>query len=158
MKLLKTLFIAAICLVFFSCGDEEADYTIPWSEVNFQINLNSLDKDLNAGGAWKIFTTPRLASDICGYSGLLVLNSGLLYEDNYTSILYAYDICCPYEKVRSTVVAPSEDGITAQCPKCKTVYQLLNNGRVQSGVGSERLQPYRVYFDRNSPGIYRILN
>lgn len=111
------------------------------------------DKELNAaGGSYKTFTTPRLDKEQLGFGGLLVVHGDV------EGTLYAYDLACPKEDSRSSLVVPQPGGVTAICPTCKTHYSiLLGTGHVMSGPSEEPLQRYRAIAE-GAYGQYRIRN
>lgn len=72
-----------------------------------------------------------------GYGGLIIGNSVF---NSYC----AFDAACPVEASRDVIVEITNDGLgKAVCPKCKTVYDLNNNG-APNGVGTEYLKDYYV--------------
>ncbi|WP_280670249.1 hypothetical protein [Dysgonomonas sp. PH5-37] len=155
MKFLFILFL--IPLSFASCGDEEPLYTIPAAEINFKVDIRLRDKELSGAYGYKIFPKVLLASDRLSPSGIIVRNTGMFYENTDIWILEAFDRCCPYEDDWSVTVSTA-DGLTARCPKCKTVYDITYGGRPKEGVGKQRLQPYNVYAQQGNTGIYFVSN
>lgn len=150
----KNLIISLLLVLpFFSCGDEEPRYSVPRSNVYFIVNINIQDKELNApGGSYKTFTKPRLAKEEVGFGGLLVVHGDV------EGTLYAYDLACPKEDSRSSLIVPQKGGVTAICPTCKSEYSImLGTGHVISGPSEEPLQRYRVFADGNN-GQFRIVN
>ena len=154
--------IISIFLVFtvFSCK-EEIYSTIPTAPVSYKLYLNAEDQSLNAGtGAYLCITKERFATDRLGFGGLLVVNG----IGQKTVNLYAYDLACPVEANRSALVVPeniSQTGIptaiTAKCPKCGAVYNIIDGyGTPQSG-SKYFLRAYRVEKTGNS-GEYVVMN
>jgi len=154
-------FILFILLVFtaFSCKDEIYS-TIPNAPVSYKLNLNFLDNQLNAGtGAYLKVTQKRLATDWLGYGGLLIVN-GVGEE---TVNLYAYDLACPNEANR-TLIEPQNTSstgiptaITAKCPKCGAIYNIIDGyGTPQSG-SKFYLRAYRV-LPIGNPNEYVVVN
>lgn len=155
MKLLVRILFVGFLFTLAACGEEEEKYIIPSSPVNFKVNVNVQDKELATAMATKTFTSPRLAGEYTGYSGLLVVCSavpitGSIYE------LYAYDLCCPHEKQVETKVQPQTDG-TAKCPKCGSVYDIISGvGNVKSDPSENNLQRYSARYSNSEPGVFYI--
>lgn len=150
-------FIPFILLIFivFSCK-EEIYSTIPTAQVSYQLNLNLYETDtrLNTGvGAYLRITQKRLETDRLGFGGLLVVNGTGVETVN----IYAYDLACPNEAARDVLIIPentNETGIptaiTAKCPKCGAVYNIIDGyGTPQSG-SKYYLRAYRVMKTMNS--------
>ncbi|GHT67753.1 hypothetical protein AGMMS50239_31520 [Bacteroidia bacterium] len=153
------LSILFICTVF-SCK-EEIYSTIPNAPVSYKIYLNFQDQSLNAGtGAYLCITQRRLETDRLGFGGLLAVN-GIGEE---TVNIYAYDMACPNEANRNALIVPentSQTGIptaiTAKCPKCGAVYNIIDGyGTPQSG-SKYYLRSYQVMKTGNS-GEYVVMN
>lgn len=149
----KIIFIILGTLLFNSCTDESAVHTVPWAEVDFQFDIVNQDAKLNTGGEHLIFDTRRLATDRCGYSGLIVYNTGMM--DNGVWMFYAFDRCCPKEKRKDIKVNVQSDGVKVVCPECKTIYDLFSGGLRVDGVGTENLQRYKVQI-RSGNGKFRV--
>ena len=158
MKLLKYLLpVVALSLFMLACGKEEENNIIPAYKVNFRVNVSSLDRDLAVPTNYKTFTSPRLAEEYVGYSGLLVVCSATLLQGSSNLYeLYAYDLCCTHEKDQNIRVQPQSDG-TAKCPKCGSVYNILNGvGNVQSGPSKNGLQRYSARYTGGNDGVFYI--
>jgi hypothetical protein len=134
-----TRIIISILLVFvaFSCK-EEIYSTIPNAPVSYRLSLNFQDQSLNAGvGAYLRITQERFETDRLGFGGLLIVNG----VGNETVNLYAYDLACPVEANRSVLIVPENTSpsgaptaITAKCPQCGAVYNIIDGyGTPQSG-------------------------
>lgn len=154
MLLKKIYLLIFLPLLLTSCAEESSYQTVPWAEVDFQFDIVNRDSKLNSGGEHLVFDTPRLASDRCGYSGLIVYNSGTM--ENGVWLFYAFDRCCPKEKHQNVKVVVQGDGITAKCPGCKTTYNLFSGGLRVDGVGTENLQRYRVIASDGN-GKFRVI-
>jgi len=149
----RILFLLLFTGIAFSCQKEY--YTsIPDCQVNLELSLNGLDYDLNANLAFKVFTQPRLAKDLLGFGGILVVN-GFSMNGNPVN-LYAYDLACPVEMQRTVRVVPDKSGGTATCPKCGAVYEIA------TGTGAPRSGTkyyLKSYFVRDSGnGVYTVVN
>ena len=157
MKKIKYI-VLIVVLVFatISCGSDESLNTIPIEPVRFEVNLKkSPDKNLRTPGNIVTFTQPRLATDMIGYSGLLIVCSAVPITSSVYQ-LYAYDLCCPYEKQRPIKVVPQSDG-TVKCSHCGSVFEIFNGlGNVKSGPAKDNLQTYYARFSNTGDGIFQI--
>ncbi|GHT62298.1 hypothetical protein FACS189451_06290 [Bacteroidia bacterium] len=151
-----------ILLLFtvFSCK-EDIYSTIPTAPVSYKLNLNFSDNALNAGtGAYLRITQRRLETDRLGYGGLLIVNGIGTEAVN----LYAYDLACPVEASRTALIVPENTSptgiptaITAKCPKCGAIYNMIDGyGTPQSG-SKYYLRSYRV-MKAGSSGEYVVMN
>lgn len=156
----KTAFTCVIfgllSLFLFSCDDAQPVYVITPAEVNFKINTNYTDKELATPGNIKTFTSPRLASEYVGRSGLMVICSAYSISGSIYG-LYAYDLCCPHENTQNIRVTPNQQDGTAKCSTCGTVYDVFNGlGSVVSGPSKNGLQRYNVRYASSEPGIFYV--
>ena len=128
----KIILLAFLPLLFFSCK-EDIHTTIPNSPVHLALDLRFEDSKLNAKLSHAAFSEKRKASDKLGYGGILVING---YGVNPVT-LFAYDLACPIEVVRSVRVVPNDEG-NCSCPKCGSVFDIANgNGVPISGPAAE---------------------
>lgn len=155
-----------LSLGLFSCGDDDVKSNIPYVSFHFMIDLNYLDKHLNesAGNTCvyltrevkseydklltdnefvKTYTVPRAAIDNGnpGYSGLLVVNTGIP-DETIGKPLCAFDLCCPQENQQDIRVVP-EAAFKVKCPKCGNVFNLQTNGTSETKDGL-KLRQYRI--------------
>jgi hypothetical protein len=147
-KLFATFLLLAMVL---SCGEEAYRNTIPYARVNFIINLNGADHELNNLLAFKVYTDEdrRRNDDRMGYAGLLVVTGA-------EGMLYAYDCCCPFEDSKEVRVEPDSNG-TARCSHCGSIFRtIFGLGTPESGPATEPLQIYRVIDLQN--GTFQIIN
>lgn len=138
------LLATAICVV--SCSGEEEAQLIAAAPY-FKINLNGIDNKLqNNPGQYAVFTSPRVATDNIGVSGLIVACSYHQANTNgSTFALVAYDLFCPYEKDPQVKISPITDG-KAKCSKCGSEFDLMNNlGTPIKGPATKPLQRYGIY-------------
>jgi len=139
------LFIFAVLALFFGFFSCEEEFTspVPYANVYIDLDLNGRDLDLSAAGSVKCITRPRLETERLGYGGILVTN-GFFGSNEFN--LYAYDLSCPVEAAARVVrVVPDEVG-QAECPVCKTVYNISDgNGFPVSGTSKYPLKSYRIY-------------
>jgi len=139
-------FLFFICFAF-SC-EKEYYTTIPNYDVRLELNLATLDFELKTHLAYKTITEQRAALDRLGFGGILIINSNV---SPFT--LYAFDLACPVEAKRDILIIPDnmnsptsavKTAITATCPKCGAVYNIISeSGRPQSG-SKYFLRAYRV--------------
>ena len=138
-RMKRILFLLSFICIAFSC-EEEYYTTIPYAPVHLELNLATLDYELNTNLAYKIITQPRIALDRLGFGGILIING----VGDYSVNLYAFDLACPVEAQRNTKVVPDNSGITATCPKCGAVYSIATGtGTPQSG-SKHYLRSYKV--------------
>lgn len=148
----RSVFILFFILLLsvVSCVDEVSHFTVPYSRVFFQIDVNGLDSDLTFFGH-KTFTQGRTVGEQAGYGGLLVFRTT---EGN----IFAYDLCCSYEDNREIKVKPTDNG-KAVCPKCGSVFVTMYGlGTAESGPSDESLQRYTVRKNSNREGVFVITN
>jgi nitrite reductase/ring-hydroxylating ferredoxin subunit len=149
----KNIILILFLSVALSCK-EEFYSTIPYAPVRLTLDLNTYDYQLNTPLSYSIFSEnnypkerPLPAVLQIGYGGLLIVNG--IGADAVN--IYAYDLACPNEANRSALIVPenmSEPGIptaiTAKCPKCGAVYNIIDGlGAPQSG-STYYLRTYRV--------------
>lgn len=121
--------------------------SIPYRQVNLELDLTFEDKDLKSICAYKIFTQGRYAGESTGFGGVLVYHS-----PDEGGTYYAFDAACPYEANKNTLVTVDEEGIYAFCPKCHSRYKLLDGGGAgipESGPTEYPLKAYRVHVNGN---------
>ncbi|MDO5664376.1 MAG: hypothetical protein Q4G63_03840 [Bacteroidia bacterium] len=142
--------IFTVSLLIASCVNEAPRFTIPYSRVFFQIDVNGLDSDLSFFGS-KTFTQGRTIGEQIGYGGLLVFRTT-------EGDIFAYDLCCPYEDNREVKVKPTDNG-KAVCSKCGSVYiTMYGLGTAESGSSNQSLQTYTVRKNLNREGVFVITN
>jgi hypothetical protein len=152
-KIRNILIIGLLMLVVSSCGKEEERNVIPVEQVNFKLNLNTVDAVLRTPGNSKEYINgkhPVLAGEYLGYGGLLIVNS---FHGTDRPELLAYDLSCPYEALRPVLVKASDDG-NAKCSKCGRIYNLMEKGRVISESSDLHLQRYSVSPTSNPDVFY----
>lgn len=157
-KIFFIAFISAFWLV--ACVEEESKFTLPYSKVYFQIDINGIDSDLTPFG-YKAFTKPRVIGEQVGYGGLLIFRT---VQDE----IFAYDLSCPYEKERTVTVHPESNG-QAVCKTCGSSFVIMY-GRVEAGVimqglgtplkgpATSHLQSYPVRALPHRNGVFVISN
>lgn len=151
MKRIFLLFFVCIA-TSVSCVKEESRFTVPYAPVYFKIDINGLDYELSGALSYKTFTekNSRHDYDRFGFGGLLAV------RDLLSSTLYVYDLSCPYEDSKNTLVVPSSDG-KATCPKCNSVFiTMYGSGHCESGPSDEPLQSYTV--QSSGGGVFAIRN
>lgn len=148
----KILLVFLVFFQCFSCTQEAPLFTIPYAPVNFKVDIEGLDYQLNGALSYKIFLPNEARSPLerLGYGGLL------LVRDHQASTLYAYDLCCPHEDQKDITVTPSADG-KAVCETCGSVFiTMYGLGSVESGPCKEPLQRYAVTPQSN--GVFVVRN
>lgn len=149
-RLIFWLVIMLSGLLHVGCTDRTDEFTIPFAPVNYTIDLQGYDHELNNPLSYKIFTGKdrRLDTDRFGFAGLLVV------ADATGNTLFAYDLCCPYEDNKEIIVIPVNDG-RAHCPSCGSIFIThYGQGSVATGPASQPLQRYRVTLLYQ--GVFRI--
>lgn len=159
---MKILFICTVSVLMFfiiSCEKESNLNSIPYAEVYFEINLEKTpDKNLRTPGRSETFINPRLSTDRVGYSGLLITCSALEPITNSIYQLYAYDLCCPYEKQQNIRVEPIQENVTAKCMKCGSIFNIFNGvGNPIAGPAKENLQVYKAIFQNSAQPKFLIV-
>jgi hypothetical protein len=149
----KIALVALFTCFAFSCEDEIYS-TIPWTQVNFQLNLNGEDTSLNGFGC-KVFTKKRKETDWLGYGGILVVNT----QRNGVIDLRAYDLSCPNEALPNITVSIGENCLDATCPECGAKYSLISDGGAPAISGSKHhLKQYKVSLAPGISGTYIVTN
>ncbi len=133
------LLLAGLAL---SCS-KTYESSIPYRQVNLQIDLTFEDKELKSPQAYKIFIQGRHAGELTGFGGILVYHG----IDAY----YAFDAACPYEANKNTLITLDEAGIYAYCPQCHSKYNLWDGGAGNpvSGPAQYGLKPYPLFIKGN---------
>ncbi len=132
----------------FSCS-KTYESSIPYRQVNLELDLTYQDKALKAVQAYKIYTPQNIyqAGELTGFGGVLVYH-GL--DNNGGDAYFAFDAACPYEADKNTIVTVDEDAVYAVCPKCQSRYELLNGfGNPVSGPATYTLKAYQVHVNGN---------
>lgn len=145
----RVLFISAILLAVSTACETKYRSSIPDYEVYLELNFNDRDQALkNELYAYKIYTlgTAGLtAVERTGYGGIIVYRG---IGGTSGTMLYAYDLACPYEADRKNLIQVDEDKMHATCPKCQSKYDLSGGFRV-SGPCNENLKRYNVLGNDN---------
>lgn len=150
------VFFLIILLVVVSCGEESSRQTVPFAPVNFRVDPSGYDVILKNPLSYKVFTEEerRLPSDRFGFAGVLVISDA-------NGKLYAFDLCCPHEDSRQTIVSPEYEGSgyngKVKCGSCGSVFvTMFGLGNRESGPSSESLQRYNVL--QLQDGSFRVTN
>ena len=151
------LLLLFVCIAF-SC-EKEYHTTIPHTQVNIELWIDTRDFELKTNLAYKAITEPRSALDRLGYGGILAING----MGEALVNIYAYDLACPVEAQRDVRVVPNNLGtssssvntaITATCPKCGAVFNIATgNGAPQSGT-KYYLRSYKVTWNGLNYTVY----
>lgn len=165
MKKIRYIIAIVLLSILSNCGNEEPKYSIPASPVNFTINTNYLDDNLNTAGNFnaylrlkdkanyeKLVTTvkglevlsgDRAGSPYIGYSGLLIINTGAALNSTSFAV---FDLCCPNEGQEGIRIIPTNDG-TAKCPQCNSTYDIIfGTGRPISGPALDKKVSLQSYY------------
>ncbi len=175
MKYIRLLLLV-LCVSFCSCGDEEEKSNIPDYTVNLLLHPTGIDDYLSTIGnigiylpasdkvvyekligglkGVKVYTAPRLSGEAIGYSGLLVIRTGV--DTDMISGLAAFDLCCPNEVMQSMRVVPTSKG-TAKCSLCGSEFNLWENGRAIEGSAKASNYKLKSYHVRSENGKFRVI-
>ncbi|PXV62086.1 hypothetical protein CLV62_12241 [Dysgonomonas alginatilytica] len=131
-----TFTLITIVLLSACAKEENQNNTIPYASVIIDIQTQ-IENEFNNPFYSKSYPN-------AGYGGVIAISSNLL--DLSVMNIFAYDMCCPYEAPQKNKIQQILDNrLHAQCPKCKTVYNIANGtGKVISGPGTQSLKSYRV--------------
>ena len=161
MRKITHLLIISILTILVSCSKDEDRNTIPAAAVNFNIDFRKTpDTNLRNPGHIEMYTSPRLGTDRMGFSGLLIVSSPTPVSGSIFQ-LYAYDLCCPFEKRREVKVQPQADG-KVKCPQCGSIFNVINGdgtigiGYPESGPAKDNLQVYIARYSNTEEGIFNI--
>lgn len=146
---MKRLLILLLLVPLSQACDDRLYSSIPTCEVFLTLNLIDLDKELNGTFTCKTYTQKRLASDKLGFGGILVING--VAAGNPVN-LFAYDLACPVEALKSIKVIPDDTG-EARCPKCGAVYYIGDGHGYPKSGSDEWLRSYKVRNEGNGKYI-----
>ena len=132
-KISKILLIITGITSCVACKKEPTE-NFPYAQVNVTLNLIS-----NPIGAGTAIVCPNSSNQGALGKGIIVFNTGNYGDVNY--IAYSA-LCTNYPKDTSAVVITSS-GNEAQCPKCKSLFFLLD-GSVLKGPAQYPLKQYSV--------------
>ena len=127
-------------LLSFACQSEYFS-RIPNMPVYLEVYLQGIDAKLMAQGNYELFKkgSERLpVKERYGFGGILIING----VDQF----YAFDMACPYEANPTITVTVSSDGLIAQCPNCKSTFEIFNGtGAPLSGPAQKNSYYLRRY-------------
>lgn len=156
-KLLYFFIEVVILLITVSCNKVVENTNIPFAPVNFLIDTsisgvdNYLREDMLGNSRVYSLTSPAAMS--AGYGSYGV--SGVVVVRGIDNVLYAFDMCCPYEA--KSAISLMSDGFFLQCPACGSQFSIGNgSGYVNKGPAKEPLKKYHVY--RYAGEQYKIVN
>jgi len=127
-----------LCLILMACDDHVNP--IPNYPVRINVDLTFRDKELRDVPSSKVFTLKNInvSTESVGFGGVLVVHA---IDDQY----YAFDLSCPHEANRSTLVEADENTLNAVCPKCGTKYDIGFGGTgAPNGVSKYYLKRYNA--------------
>ena len=136
-KIFPVIFLLFGAAALFSCVKEE-EPALPYIKVDFTVNL-LIDSGLKVG-------TP-LVHPYVGYqgNGVIIVPKGYGDEAEFK----AYDATCTRNiSEETTAVELDKNNATATCPKCKTVYNLLNGYAINQNFHLQEYAVRRIVTDR----------
>lgn len=143
------IFILFFCMAAVTASScRKKNDVIPDVTVDFYLDISDPRfVELNAiGGSVTVNSSTNNDRYAAGYAG-----SGIIITNMNGTEFLAYDRTCPHDYVLDgSVVRINIDQTgfaTVVCPECKTVYNLLRFGDVDSGPGQYPLKNYRTSFD-----------
>jgi hypothetical protein len=155
----KTLLFVITIFILMSCENIMTENPVPNAPVSLYINIMQNAPILNVPGGYLSIRDTVIAGqrmqlvsqggtmetieqfkygESIGFGGVVVFHT---FDDHFA----AFDLCCPNELKRTTVVVPNMAG-NAVCPVCETIYDIgFGTGFVSSGVSKFPLKPYTVF-------------
>ncbi len=130
------LLAAAIVAVQFSSCTKDEQHPVPIVPVEFRINLEFQNIELNSIGGWAYYTG--------GFRGIVIYR---VSQDEFT----AFDRACPYHPYEECGRITVEEPPLAECKCCESTFLLLDGSPV-SGPARHPLRQYRTVFD--DPFLY----
>ncbi len=131
--------------------------SVPAMPVSLKIDISGKYNTFkNSTNEFLIFEKPVYEADRVGFAGIIVY-SAVNFDDNGSSVYYAFDMACTHELTQSAKVYPvaGEFG-KVKCSKCGTVYDVsLGFGDPISGLTKEILRKYKVTVTETSLYVYR---
>lgn len=134
----------------FSVQCENPDtMPVPFVPMDMRLNIDT-DPEFIAlqtpGISMKITQHPEGRSTI-GYDD----NGLIIYHYQFRKLFYAFDATCPHDLPVSVSVEVINNGSSAMCPKCESVFVLASEGQPATGsVSRYYLKKYRTTFNPNS--------
>lgn len=135
---MKRFFPCLLIMLALSCT-KVYESNIPYARVYLLVDLRYQDKDLVGLLNYKEITKARNAGEYTGYAGILLVCG-------FNNTYYAYDLCCPHEASKNTLIVSDNTG-HAKCPKCSTVYDTAyGSGAPTEGPSKFPLRRYNINF------------
>ena len=152
---MKRIILFSLLFISAAACDKIGMSTIPYAPVYIPIDVQFTDLPLRNPLGYKNYITKRYASEQLGYGGVVVVHGFSSGEmDSYP--LFAYDMACPHEADRSSIILMGKNGI-ATCHQCSTIYDLSwGYGNIISGPSKYPLVRYRVIYKGGSK--YEVVN
>jgi nitrite reductase/ring-hydroxylating ferredoxin subunit len=130
-RVFRGLALSLLLLLPFSC-DKENQHTVPYTYVDFTINVEStMHIELNAIGGWAYYTG--------GYRGIIIYRAS-------TDEFMAFDRACPYHPFDPDALVRVFDPPIAVDTLCGSQFLLLD-GSVITGPAKHPLRRYQTYFN-----------
>ena len=127
-----------LCLILLptllSCDKEERYNKIPYAKIEVRFYPYTTDSELSSYGGIKKFLNTGYNSN-----GIYVCQFSMTDQPEFM----AFDATCPLEQetgFRTSLVQDKSGILRLECPKCKTVFDLKNEGR----GGGTRLTRYPI--------------
>lgn len=122
-KVFKSLAYLMLFAALLGCSKEERSNYIPYIKVDFRFYPYTTDSELSTYGGIKKFLN-------VGYNknGVYVCQFSMTDEPEFM----AFDATCPLEQETGFKASLTQDPsgiLKLKCPKCKTVFDLRNEGR-----------------------------
>lgn len=122
-KVFRVPFCFIGLLALLGCSKEERSNYIPYVRVDLRFYPYAADNELSSFGGIKKFSN-------AGYNnnGIYVCQFSMTEEPEFM----AFDATCPLEQESGFKVSLNQDPsgiLKLKCPKCKTVFDLRNEGR-----------------------------
>lgn len=139
---MKKVLFCLLIILCVSCAKEE-EARIPYWPVYLELDLDFEDNELLSSFHHKIYTSSNINPNIerPGFGGVIVFHG----EDFGNGPYQAYDLSCPYEAQKNVLLTLKQGDIYAECPVCKSKYELTSMGFPTEGsVSTYRLQQYNV--------------
>jgi nitrite reductase/ring-hydroxylating ferredoxin subunit len=134
-------YVLLLCLFILAC--EGLENPIPNYPAHLDLDLTFEDKALRDVPSSKAYTLKNINTNTerIGFGGILVVHA---VDDQF----YAFDMACPHEANRSTLIEADANTLSAVCPKCGTKYDIGFGGSgAPNGVGKNYLKKYTVIYN-----------
>ncbi|MDR0756578.1 MAG: (2Fe-2S)-binding protein [Tannerella sp.] len=131
-------YILLLCMLMAACG--ELENPIPNYPVHLELDLTTYrDRTLRDVPSSRAYTVKDININIerVGFGGVLVVHAT-------DGLFYAFDLACPHEANRNTLIEADENILNAICPKCGTKYDIAFGSGAPNGVSKNYLKRYTI--------------